>query len=141
MSFHDSADKFSFALSWLVHQHMSVAFARSYEIDQESWNKALSDAHQSLTELESMGQHSVISTSFWSVANATYFFSPLESFEEHQDMLDQVFEAVANFGDASNSDEEETESSSDFIEDDIYGDVDPDHLEHLKNCFNLQYSA
>jgi hypothetical protein len=109
MSFTESADKFSFAVGWLVNQHMNTAFIEGYELDQDCWNKAMLDAHHLMIELTDMGQNSVISASFWSIANATFFFSPLETFEEHQDMLDEVFDAVVNFGDVALTDEDNDE--------------------------------
>jgi hypothetical protein len=129
MSFNETADTFSYALGFLAHQHMSFAFDNSYEINQDSWNKAMFDAHQALTELGEMGQGAVINASFWSVANATFFFSPYEHFSDHQEMLDEVFEQVVNYGDVAIND-------SDEDEDQVY-EFTADK-EHLMNCLGAE---
>ena len=129
MSFNTTADTLSFVLGFIAHQHMSQAFDDSYEINQESWNKAMFDAHQAINELTEMGQGVVISASFWSVANATFFFSPYEDFSEHEAMLDDVFQQVINYGDVSIND-------SDDDEDQVYEFTA--EKEHLMNCLGVE---
>ena len=129
MSFNTTADSLSYALGFIAHQHMSQAFDDSYEINQESWNKAMFDAHQAINELTEMGQGVVISASFWSVANATFFFSPFENFSDHEEMLDQVFQQVINYGDVAFNDADEDEDQVfEFTAE----------KEHLMNCLGVE---
>ena len=129
MSFNTTADTHSYALGFIAPQHMSQAFDDSYEINQESWNKAMFDAHQAINELTEMGQGVVISASFWSVANATFFFSPFENFSDHEEMLEQVFQQVINYGDVAFND-------SDEDEDQVFEFTA--EKEHLMNCLGVE---
>ena len=129
MSFNTTADSLSYALGFIAHQHMSQAFDDSYEINQESWNKAMFDAHQAINELTEMGQGVVINASFWSVANATFFFSPFENFSDHEEMLEQVFQQVINYGDVAFND-------SDEDEDQVFEFTA--EKEHLMNCLGVE---
>jgi hypothetical protein len=129
MSFTETTDSLSFALGFLAHQHMSHAFDNSYEINQDSWNRAMFNAHQAITELADMEQGAVINASFWSVANATFFFSPYEDFSEHQAMLDEVFEQVVNYGNVAIDD-------SDDEEDPVFEFTA--EKEHLMNCLGVE---
>jgi hypothetical protein len=129
MSFNDSADMFSYALGFLAQQHMNAGFDEEYQINHDSWNKTMFDAHQALNELAEMGQGAVINASFWSVANATFFFSPFEQFSDHQDMLDEVFHEVINYGDVAINDSDEDEDQVfEFTAD----------KEHLMNCLGVE---
>ena len=129
MSFIETADTLSFALSYLAAQRIQLASDDNYEIDEDSWNKAMFDAHQAINELVEMGQGVVISASFCSVANATFFFSPYEDFSEHEAMLDVVLQQVINYGDVSIND-------SDDDEDQVY-EFTADK-EHLMNCLGVE---
>jgi hypothetical protein len=129
MSFIETADTLSFALSYLAAQRIYRASDDNYEINQDSWNKAMFDAHQAINELVEMGQGVVISASFCSVANATFFFSPYDDFSEHEAVLDVVLQQVINYGDVSIND-------SDDDEDQVYEFTA--EKEHLMNCLGVE---
>ena len=96
-NFETSADVLSYSLGYLVYCKMSENFNENHQLNEDAFNKAVANAARAAEELASMGQFVVINSSFWSVSNATYFFSPLESFQEHQEMCDEVYALVTEF--------------------------------------------
>ena len=128
MSFTDTVDAFSYAAGYLVSTKMSSVFA-DVEIDEFAWNKAMFDASKLFSELNEMGHPSAINASLWAVANATFFFSPLSCFNEHMELVNEVYEEIINYGDVVVDDTE--------VDEDAVFEFTSDK-EHLMNCFNKE---
>lgn len=137
MTLQASVGKFAQAVGFL-----SMAMVRhSHGMDippASELDESLNDAAIAAVELYEMGQQNVVAAMMVMCEDVSWWGSALTEYDDHQKQCITLHESILNRIEKLKelSEEDEQEEAS-LIPDDVYGDVNPEHLEHIKYCFSL----
>lgn len=141
MCVHSSITQFAGSVSHLVNLEVGHKFYNQ-PANEELYYNSLMDAAEALNELQDMGQINMIGACMEGIETATWYMTPEQDYQVHSLFIQKIYSMVVEVSkpDEGEDGAEDDDSPVDFIPDDVYGDVDPEQLEHLKKCFNLQHS-
>jgi hypothetical protein len=137
MCLHSSVADFSYAVGFL--SMAMIRHSHGQELPpSDELESSLNDAAIAAAELTEMGQQNVIAAMMVMCENVSWWGSALTEYEDHQQQCMNLHQAILNRIELlqANSDDDEEEVKG-LIPDEVYGDVNPEHLEHIKHCFSL----
>ena len=119
-SFTEVVDSLGFHVGYMIGAKDSLTFQKDYKPDHKLLGECFEKCVEAYNDLVVMGQSNAINTVFWSVANASYYYSGHQEFSDHQMMCEEVFMAIVDKADFLREEQPEVEAEIEKVEDEVY---------------------